>query len=99
MGYSLRCPECRGKFPWFPAKGMPRFCALCGAEVGHDRADDDVVMPFIKSAKTKSVDSVYRDMEAGSENRARLAAEHAGVPVSEMSSLKITDMRDNMKAG
>ena len=44
-------------------------------------------------------DKVYRDMERASEGRAEQAAEMAGVPVSEMSHLKITNMRDNVQVG
>src|SRR5271166_2881475 len=100
MGYSLRCPSCRGKFPWNPTEGMPDICPLCEGKVGHDRADDDIVLPFIRSSgRSKIIDNVYRDMERGSEVRAAAAAEMAGVPVSEMSSLKITDMNDRQKPG
>jgi len=100
MPFSLRCPACRGKFPWNPSEGMPDNCVLCGEYVGTDRADDDVVMPFVRSsARTKSIDQVYRDMEKGSEVRAQAAADMVGAPVSEMSSLKITDMRDNQREG
>jgi len=100
MGYSLRCPSCRGKFPWNPTEGMPDICPLCEGKVGHDRADDDIVLPFIRSSgRSKTIDNVYRDMERGSEVRAAAAAEMTGAPVSEMASLKITNMRDNQRAG
>jgi hypothetical protein len=100
MALSLRCSSCRGKFPWAANTGMPEFCALCGERIGHDRADDDVVMPFVRTTpKTASIDKVYRDMESGSAFRAKAAAELTGAPVDEMASLKITDMRDNQKPG
>lgn len=98
MAFVLRCPECRGKFPWQPSRPHPRHCPLCDEYIGIDRADDDIVMPFIRSARTDATDKVYRDMERGSEFRAQVAAEMAGVPVSEMSGLKITNMND-CKAG
>lgn len=99
MALRLRCPSCRKAFPWQPSEGMPDDCPLCGAKVGTDRADDDIVMPFIRSARTDRTDKVYRDMEAGSETRARIAAEMTGAPVSEMSALKITDLNSNQREG
>lgn len=99
MAFSLRCPDCRGKFAWNPCKGMPKNCVLCGAYVGHDRDDDDIVVPFIRHASTTASDKVYRDMERGSERRAEMAAEMAGVPVSEMSGLKITDLAPTRHEG
>jgi hypothetical protein len=100
MAYCLRCPDCRGKFPWIAGEKIPDFCPLCGEKVaGQDRADDDVVMPFLRKATTDRTDKLYRDMEAGSEVRAQAAAELAGVPVSEMSDLKMTDMKDHLRPG
>lgn len=99
MAFILRCPDCRGKFPWDPKLGMPKHCALCGAYVGHDRDDDDIVVPFIRHASTSASDKVYRDMERGSERRAEMAAEAAGVPVSEMSGIKINDLRSTRHEG
>lgn len=93
------CPECRGKFPWEVSLGYPKSCPLCGFSIGHDRADDDIVMPFIRSAKTKANDALYRQMEDASEVRAAQAAEMAGVPVSEMSALKMTNMQDARREG
>ena len=95
MGFSLRCPDCRGKFPWTKETRMPRFCPLCNADQGEERPDDDIVMPAFLSPKTKRTDQVYKDTEAGSETRMHLAAAAAGVPVSEMSGLKITDLKDS----
>ena len=98
--FIIRCPECRHKIPWSKDVAMPSFCPACGKRVGSDRADDDVVMPFIRSSgKTASIDKLYRDMESGSETRAALAAEAAGVPVADMSAMKMTDMRDNQREG
>lgn len=95
MAVILRCPECEGKFKWAAGtEEWPKHCPLCGAYVGIDRADDDIVLPFIRSARAKSIDQVYRDIEKSSEHRAEQAAQMAGVPVSEMSGLKITDLND-----
>lgn len=100
MAFKLKCPSCRGSFAWSPKEGMPDLCALCGEKVGHDTDDDIVFCPAIRTnAKTRSVDDVYRQMEAGSITRAQIAASMTNSPVSEMSSLKITNMRDNQKQG
>jgi hypothetical protein len=93
------CPSCRKKFPWDTALGYPKACPLCAYAMGHNRADDDIVIPFIRTVKTTQADKVYRDMEAASEVRAQQAADMAGVPVSEMADLKITDLRSTMRPG
>lgn len=100
--YSIRCPVCRQKFGWDPLQGFPDDCPNpeCQSHIGHDRADEDVVVPFIRTdTRTKATDQLYRQMEAGSEFRAQAAAEMLGVPTSEMSGLKITDLRDNQHEG
>lgn len=99
MGFSLRCPACRGKFSWDVSKSFPDDCPLCDEHIGHDRADDDIVMPSIRAMTTAATDKVYRDIEKASEVRAEKAAEVAGVPVAEMSGLKITDLRPTTRPG
>lgn len=100
MSYSLRCPICRGKFPWKdPTQGFPSKCELCGETIGVDVPDDVIVMPSLRSAKMAATDKVYRDMERGSEVRAQAAADLVGAPVAEMSSLKITNLKDNQREG
>lgn len=96
MGFQLKCSECKGKFKW--EGEWPNHCPLCGYDMS--LPDDNVIrMPSLRSASTDLNDKLYRDMERGSEQRAHLAAEAAGVPVSEMSHLKITNMRDNVREG
>jgi hypothetical protein len=56
-------------------------------------------MPALRSAATKANDKVYRDIEVGSEVRAQAAADMVGVPVSDMSSLKITDLKSTVREG
>lgn len=94
MKVILKCPICREKFKYDVADGWPDDCQVCGANISNKRDDDDVVMPNILSFKTKNNDKVARDIMDGSEVRAELAAAQAGVPVSEMSSLKITNLND-----
>lgn len=104
MALKIRCPECRKVFPWdfTAAGGWPDQCPdrKCKSRIGGDRPDDDIVLPFIStSGKSKRIDQTYRDMERGSEVRAEMAAADAGVPVSEMSSIKITDLRSTKHQG
>jgi hypothetical protein len=85
--------------PYDANKGYPLQCMSCGVSFGPARADDDIVMPFVRSPKTSRTDQVYRDAERGSEIRAKLAAEMTGATEAEMSGLKITDMKDNQREG
>lgn len=85
----LRCSECHGAFPW--AGAWPNHCPLCGYHMGLPEGNE-VTAPAVRHNRTGHTDRVYRDMEAGSEFRAAVAAERLGVPASEMSALKITDL-------
>lgn len=96
--FSAKCPECASKFPWEPTKGYPKACPLCGFDTSIDEDATAIVIPAFLSAKSKANDKLYRDMEKGSEFRAHAAAEAAGVPVSEMAGLKITDLNDRRDA-
>ena len=97
MGFKVRlqCPKCAQKFH---ANSIWGICPHCGYEA--EEPDDTVIsLPALRSATTKATDQVYRDMETASVHRAEQAAAMAGVPVSEMSHLKITNLRDNVKEG
>jgi hypothetical protein len=98
MAVVLRCPACREKFKYDVAKGWPDFCPLCRTDINNYRADDDIVCPAFLSPKSKATDKVARDIMDGSETRAQLAAGMAGVPVSEMDNLKITNLNDRRDA-
>lgn len=95
MATMLRCPkpECRQKFPWDTAKGFPRFCAICGADIA--ASDDNVVsMPAFLTKHSKVPDKVARDYMNGSEKRVELAAAMSGGSPSDFSELKVTDLGD-----
>jgi hypothetical protein len=98
MAVILRCPACREKFKYDVTEGWPDFCPLCNADINNRRADDDIVCPAFLSPKSKANDKVVRDMMDGSETRANMAAAMAGVPASEMSNLKITNLNDRRDA-
>jgi hypothetical protein len=100
VAVNIRCPFCKTKFPWAAKTDpYPKFCPECGEKVGHDRANNDVVVPNILAFSTRCQDGVYKAMEKASEQRVYEAAEMAGCDASEMSGLKITNMRDNMREG
>lgn len=99
MAFALRCPDCRKAFRYDPLKTPPRYCPLCQADMGEEKDDTVISIPAFLSAKTKGTDQVYRDIESSSVVRAERAAEMAGVPVSEMSDLKITDLRSTRYPG
>lgn len=101
MAFSLKCPACGVKFPWKPASGFPEYCPneACTTRIAHDRDDEDVVMPFFRSSATQANDRFYKNMEQASERRAEVAAEKAGVPVSEMSDLRITNLNETRHEG
>ena len=100
MAVVIRCPACKTKFRWLAeTESYPSDCPECGFHTGHDRADDDVVVPNILSFSTRSTDGVYKAMERASEERVYQAAEMARSDASDMAGLKITNLRDNMKRG
>ena len=96
--YALKCPGCEKKFKYDVTDGWPDFCPMCGHKMGNDRPDDEIVMPAFLSQKSRNNDAVARQIMDGSEQRAEMAAAMAGVPVSEMSGLKITNLNDRNDA-
>lgn len=94
MTFVVRCPACRAKLVWTSARPIPATCPLCDAQVASVRPDDEICLPAIRTQATKNNDKLYRDMESGSEARAQIAANQLGVPVSEMSDMKITNLND-----
>jgi len=67
----IRCPECKTKFRWLAeTESYPSNCPECDFKTGHDRADNDVVVPNILAFSTRATDGVYKAMErAGSSPR------------------------------
>lgn len=89
---TFRCPDCQHKFSKIVESkaDYPNYCEGCGAWVGDDENAPPNRIAIGGSPIAKSVDSMYREAEAGSEYR----AEAAGDP-----SLKITNMKDHLKVG
>ena len=98
MAVLLKCPACREKFKYDVSNGWPDECPICNTDINNRVPDNVVVVPAFLSQKTKNNDKVARDIMDGSEVRAELGAAMAGVPVSEMSSLKITNLNDRKDA-
>lgn len=101
MAVILKCPSCEDKFKWdFAAQSKwPKACPLCGVSMGEEVPDDEIRMPSLRSAKTAVIDNSYRQLEQSSETRMEKAAELAGTSVSDMSALKITDLKTNIVPG
>ena len=89
--YKFRCPDCSEEFRAVDKPDWD-FCPKCKTYLKTN--DDEICMPFISSARAKSPDQVYRSMEQGSEFRALAAADILNVPVSDVSDLKMTNLRD-----
>jgi hypothetical protein len=76
---------------------FPECCPSCGYV--YEEPENEVCLPSLGSLKSAVIDKTYRDLETTSQHRAEQAAAAAGVPVSEMSHLKVTDLRDNVQVG
>ena len=97
---TYECPDCGGRFEFLHMQRdepPPTHCKLCRADMGV--VTHEMAAPHIAKSIGKVADNVYRQMENASAARAEMAAEAAGCDVSEMSALKITDLKDNARAG
>lgn len=101
MSYKLRCPGCSEVFKW-AGKDWPNFCPLCGFSTALPERDE-IQAPHTRDGRAKamlkSADQTYRGYEAATEKNAQQAADIAGVPVSEMSGLRITNMESQLRPG
>jgi hypothetical protein len=106
--YTYRCPACQEKFT-ISLREEPRFCPLCGYDTAEDARREEerhALMlatqqpPHYKNAViTAAVDGTYNGMVAAADKRVEAAAAAAGCDASEMSMLKMTDMKDNLRTG
>ena len=92
----LICTDCRTRIP-FDDGQWPDSCPGCGKDTSLPDTDE-VALPAFISFRKAAVDQTYRDIERTSEVRAQQAADALGVPVSEMSGLKITNLNDRRDA-
>ena len=85
--------------PNVDADPLPRFCGVCGFDSEGAEPEQAVTAPHIAMPIKATVDNMYRAMEEGSEHRANMAMEQFGLNSSEVSMMKITDMKDNLRSG
>lgn len=97
---TYQCPDCEGVFEHLHMRSTeepPAFCPLCGASTAD--VQPELSAPHIAKSIGKVADTVYRDMEESSRQRAYLAAEALGESASDMSNMLVTNMRDDAREG
>ena len=97
---TYQCPDCDGVFDYFHPHSdepPPAECELCGADMLDTQPE--LAAPHLAKSIGKVADSVYRGMENAAQGRAEMAAEALGENVSEMSAMKMTNLRDDARAG
>lgn len=99
-----RCPDCGQSF-WVPLLSAnqepPEDCPLCHGtgDAPVDPVDiSNLRFPHIAKSIGKVADTVYRDMETGSQVRAEMAAEMLGES-AQQTAVGMTDMKDSMREG
>ena len=97
MKLRLQCSICAEKFVWHGDE-FPDECPVCGKYIGND-GKPEVAAPFIGLKAAKNGDGIYRAMQRGAEHRIDVASNMLGVPRSELSDMKITNMGDNARPG
>jgi len=96
----IRCHLCRERFSWDIMKGYPTHCECCKQFIGIPADAPELATPYISTQQKRgNTDAIYRDMENKSVARAQMAAADAGVSASEMSHMKMTDMKDGLREG
>ena len=97
---TYQCPDCQGTFEHLHDHyddPPPLVCDLCGGDMRDTQPE--LAAPHLAKSIGKVADNVYRGMEQAAQNRAEMAAEALGENVSEMGAMKITNMRDDARAG
>lgn len=112
---TYKCPSCGGQFDFMhhPSdEPPPRFCPLCGFDTAV--AEDDVIefhpkflpgvtAPHVRDGRAKAItqsnDQTYRNMEESTATNAQAAADMLGVPLSEMSDMKVTNAETSLRPG
>ena len=92
LNMKLQCRLCGERFRW-NASDFPDECPICKQYIGRD-GQPEIAAPHIALRIGKSADNVYKAMENGADHRANVASEFLGVPKSELSDMKITNLRD-----
>lgn len=97
MKYRLQCVHCAETFV-HRGDELPDECPFCHQYIGPD-GKPTVAAPMISLARHREPDKLYRSMEAGAEHRMNVAAELSNQPVSEFSSMKMTNMKSSIREG
>lgn len=97
MRYRLQCVHCAETFI-HRGDDLPDECPLCHCYIGSD-GKPTVAAPMISLGKHRAPDKLYRAMETGADHRMHMAAELTGQPVSEFSSMKMTNMKSDIREG
>lgn len=103
----FKCDLCGQHFWWkmeYRSDPNPETCPICNGTGNALPKKPELLpegfgAPSLMTDGNKVPDKLYRSHEAASQDRAYAAAALAGVDVSEMSSLKITNQADNMRDG
>lgn len=101
---TYKCPVCSGSFDFLhhpTSEPPPDYCQIesCRAFVGDGVEKVPVLHLKIGTHKGAIPDQLYRRLEESSAARAEEAAELVGADKSEMSAIKITDLKDNTREG
>jgi DNA-directed RNA polymerase subunit RPC12/RpoP len=97
---TYQCPDCEGFFDHLHMRSTeepPNRCPLCGADTSGTAPE--LSAPHIPRLIGKVADGVYRAMEDSSLARAEMAAETLGESVSDMSAMRVTNIRDDARPG
>ena len=101
---TYKCPSCSGTFDFMhhpTSEPPPRYCPLCGFDTQADEEDftHAITAPHIAKSIGKAGDATYRGMEAAADERIQEAARITGQPESDFNDMKITNLKDNLRAG
>lgn len=102
---NYRCPYCQSYF-WVTLQGRndppPDDCPICrntGTAPELPPKQFTAGAPALLKGAAKNVDTMYRQMEEGAQFRADMAQEKFGLDSESANELKLTDMRDDARAG
>jgi hypothetical protein len=100
---TFMCPSCEGSFRALldlAREPPPRFCLLCGFDVGQDQAlSQGLSAPHLPKSIRKTVDDLHKAMEEGAQFRADYASGVMGMDTEGANMLKLGDMKDGLRQG
>lgn len=99
---TYRCSACEGQFDFMhhPAdEPPPRFCPLCGFDTEGEAPTPVLATPHLAGVAGKAGDAVWKAEQQGADFRADYAQHTMGLDKEAADQLRITDMKDNLRAG